>query len=684
MKLAELLANTPEPMREEIGRHNGWTGAEEDLGRLLGSEESVCRLNDTLFELERKVLGIIVRRFGHSPFDWARLEKAGQKELSGAALKVGLIRLSRKGILFALRRKWGEADYVLPEDAFPLWRKLLTPISEQRALYGDKDVVSDSPFRPGIAVWMLSVLAYIAKEDVTVTQKGGAHKRHAGKLAALVPVNDGELKPIEGTEAIGKNEYGSVAADFLCGTGLRLGILDKGSERLTVRPRQLALWLSQTEKEMEVRLYSQWKSAVATSDPWLHHASSSLEQMPEGCWILLHGLAEQLREAGIGAADVKPGHDGRFPDQTGKLLSWAAPVEAWGWAETAATADGKRLFRWLRKPTLELENDNGQKVLSVSANQPDVDDGSRFFVQPDFELIVPPDCSYRVRWELEMIAERIRHEHIAVYRLTRETVMRALNHGRSAEATIRFLERHAKYGVPDNVKTAISQWGDRQSQLRVETAAVLRLRDEATAKTICRDERIAPLLEEALGPTAWLVRSDKASELRALLEKLGYSPGGTKHGPEEGGASFPAMDEAALGGPEQPVVPGEASIEEELPVKGLIYSKAAVQYYDRERIFPLIEDVYPGLQEVPSMWLKDCRTYHVSTRKLMIQKALDWKACLRLRKAGADTLFIPLRLDGIRDDWAVTGFEQTNEVRLAPDQWEEMQLILPGINDESR
>jgi hypothetical protein len=65
----------------------------------------------------------------------------------------------------------------------------------------------------------------------------------------------------------------------------------------------------------------------------------------------------------------------------------------------------------------------------------------------------------------------------------------------------------------------------------------------------------------------------------------------------------------------------------------------------------------------------------------MIQKALEWKACLKLRRAGTDTLFIPLRLDGIRDDWAVTGVAQAAEVRLTPDQWEEMQLILPGVND---
>ncbi|TMV46074.1 hypothetical protein FE783_27000 [Paenibacillus mesophilus] len=689
MKLEELLANMSEPMRHEICRHNGWAGAEPDLARQLRSDEAVRLMVDSLFELERKTLDLIVRRFGREPFDFAKLEKTGRKNWSGAALKVGLIRLCRRGIIFELRRKWGETDYILPEDCFPLWQKLLLPIAADKAIYEGEEAASDSLYRPGIAVHMLSVLAYIAKEDVTVTQKGGTHKRHAGRLAALVPVRDEELKPAEGAPAIVKADFGSAAVDFLCGAALRLGLLAKGSERLTVKPGRLAQWFSLSEAEMNDRLYELWKTANGSTDVWLQHAVCFAEQMPEGSWISIGSMVGQLCDAGVGTADAKSGGQIRMTNQAEPLLSWLAPLAAWGWSEIGSAADGNRLFRWLRKPQplgadkgLPHDGFDGEQTAPVNRT----DGGGRFFIQPDFELIVPPDCSYRVRWELEMICERVRHEHMAVYRMTRETVVRALDHGRTADGTLQFLEAHAKYAVPDNVKAAIAQWGEQQSQLRVETVTVLRFRDEATADTVRRNDRIAPLLAEALGPAAWVVRADKAAELRALLERSGYSPGGIKRGADEEGASFPLLDEAAQQ-PEPPVeaggldpIPADGGV----PSKGLIYSKAAVQYYDRECNFPLIEDVYPGLQEVPPIWLKDLRTYHVSTRKQMVQKALDWKACLRLRKAGADTLLIPLRLDGIRDDWAVTGFEQMNEVRLQPDQWEEMQLILPGINDESR
>lgn len=689
MKLEELLANMTEPMRHEIGRHNGWTGSAPDLAGLLRSEDAVRPMGDSLYELERKTLDLIVRRFGREPFDFAKLEKAERKNWSGAALKVGLIRLCRRGIIFELRRKWGETDYALPEDCFPLWQKLLLPIAADKAVYAGEEAASDSLYRPGIAVHMLSVLAYIAKEDVTVTQKGGTHKRHAGRLAALVPVRDEEIKPAEGAPAIVKADFGSAAVDFLCEAAIRLGLLAKGSERLTVKPARLAQWFSLPEAEMNARLYVLWKTANGSPDVWLQHAVCFAEQMPEGSWISIRRIVEQLRDAGVGATEVKSGGNSRETDQAERLLSWVAPLAAWGWAETGSAEDGSTLFRWIRKP-LPLGTDKDLPDVGFNGTQAASDNptggGGRLFVQPDFELIVPPDCSYRARWELEMIAERVRHEHIAVYRMTRETVVRALDHGRTANGILQFLEAHAKYEVPDNIRAAIAQWGEQQSQLRVETVTVLRFRDKATAGTVLRNDRIAPLLAEALGPAAWVVRADKAAELRALLERSGYSPGGIKRGADEEGASFPLLDEAA----QQPGPPVEAGGAELMPTdggvtaKGLIYSKAAVQYYDRECNFPLIEDVYPGLQEVPPMWLKDCRTYHVSTRKQMVQKALDWKACLRLRKAGADTLFIPLRLDGIRDDWAVTGFEQTNEVRLQPDQWEEMQLILPGINDESR
>lgn len=670
MKLAELLAGMSGTKRDELARHIGWDGNRDDLAKRLGTIEQARALYDSLFDLERRVFAQIVKRFGCEPFGWSKLEKAGQKTMSGAAIKVGLIRLMRKGIVFGLKRNWGDTDYMLPEDVFPLWSGLVLPQDRENIVYNGDDIAADSPFRPGIAACMLFVLSYVAREEVTVTQKGGMHKRHAGRLAALVPIRDDELAQPAAAPG-GKAAFGSLATEFLCSAALELGLLVKGEERLTVRPERLAEWFRMSEPAMNAVLYAYWRQANRVSEPWLQHAAAVLERMPEESWISLDRVVRQLAEAGIGAPETSPGESPG--GQGGGLLeSHIAAMSAWGWAETGSSANGERLFRWIRKPSpAEVEPQQNRPATTAAG------ESRPLFVQPDFELIVAPDCPYSVRWELEMIAERVRCEHVAVYRLTRETAVRGIEHGRTADRIATFLESLAKYGLPANVRATIALWGEQQSQLKLISVTVLKLRDEATARTIGGDERLAPFLEEALGPTAWVVRADKIGELRALLVQSGYSPGDRKQGEAD-------LSAHPLPEPEHKPQPAPASAlpaEKEVPSKGLIYSKTAVQYYDSEHKFPLIEDVYPGLQDIPPMWLKDCRSYHVSTRKQMIQKALEWKACLRLRIAGADTDFVPLRLDGIRDEWAVTGFGQHKEVRLLPDQWEEMQLILPGIND---
>jgi len=671
MKLAVLLESLTGPMREEIRRHNGWEEEAGTLEKLLADEHKISELKGALYDLEIKTLALVLRTFGYGSFDWPKLEKAGRKAFPGAALKVGLIRLSRRGIVFAIHRKWGEAEYRVAEDTFPLWRMQLLPFDESAAVYAGSDAAPDSDYRPGIPSQLLSVLAYTAKEEVALTQKGTMHKRHAGKLSALTPVKDEEFRDA-GTLLRPDPDYGSAAAAYLCAMGQSLGLLEKADGRLAVRNSRMRGWLRQTEAEMHAVLYALWKEMNAPSCCWLQHAVSCIEQMPESVWISVCAVAEQMPGEPEELAAGRLTGDGRA--RSGQLMDWLSPLIAWGWAESGAAPDGRRLFRWLTNPA--GSNTGGGTTAATSSSRDEAAAAPNLFIQPDFELIVPPDCPYGVRWELELIADRVRHEHMAVYRMTRETIMRAFEQGRTADGTIRFLELYAKYGVPDNVRVAIQQWGEQQSLLRLAPYVVLKCRDEAAARIIGSDERIAPLLGETLGPAAWTVPADKEAELRALLERSGYSPGGKK------GADGGAADYLQLSAADDGELPEARSGDPAgNPAKGHIYSKAAVQYYGKEGKFPLVEDVYPGLQEVPSMWLKDCRAYHASTRKQMILKALEWKACLKLRKSGADTVFIPIRLDGIRDDWAVTGFEQLSEVRISPDQWEEMQLILPGIND---
>lgn len=63
--------------------------------------------------------------------------------------------------------------------------------------------------------------------------------------------------------------------------------------------------------------------------------------------------------------------------------------------------------------------------------------------------------------------------------------------------------------------------------------------------------------------------------------------------------------------------------------KGLIYSRHSTQYFEMERRLPELYELYPDLNSIPPMWLKDYRSYHPSTRKEMVEKAIEWKTMLQ-------------------------------------------------------
>ena len=645
----------------------------------LAEPERIRSLYGSLYEIERKTLELIVLRIGIEPFTWARLEKAGQKQMSGAAMKVGLIRLMKAGIVFALKKNWGEPQYVLPEDTFGEWRRLVAPLQTADVLYDGTEAAAETPQVPGLPICLLIAAVYAAKQPVALTQKGQLLKRHEQKMAAQLP--PGEELLADAAQFAPKEFCQQPALAFVLDIACRFGILEKRADRLAVRPAGAREWFAKGEHEMHRLLYKDWRKSAGAADAAMRHAISFLETLPQDCWFDLNLVAAQVcavTQAPQPAAK-KTAAQHEFAERLTR--EWLMPLCCWGWMELGRSPDGRQLARWRIKPCGSGEDGAGLEPKNRQSASPVL------YIQPDFEVIVPPGCPYHVRWELEMIAERVRCEHVSVYRLTRESVMNALERGRTAGEIAAMFDANCKYGVPDNVRQAIVQWEEQKNTLRMERVTVLRCRDEASARMVEGDSRIAALLGEPLSPCMWIVPEARAAELRVLLEKSGYRPGMADNGSDQGVEDlYLKLDEGRTA--DEPLTesgrqcaPEENGAAENSGGEALIYSRASVQYDVIKGEAPSVEAIYPGLHEVPSMWLKECRAYHPSTRKEMVRKALEWKACLKLRRSGEEIVLIPQRMDGMRGDWAVTGYHQEDEVRLSHDQWEEMQLILPGIND---
>jgi hypothetical protein len=96
---------------------------------------------------------------------------------------------------------------------------------------------------------------------------------------------------------------------------------------------------------------------------------------------------------------------------------------------------------------------------------------------------------------------------------------------------------------------------------------------------------------------------------------------------------------------------------------------------------PSRNDVYPSWQMIPSLWWKECRVYHISTRKEIAQLAIEWKAILKLSNEYNEWTMIPKQVQEHDKGWILTGWVKTDFVSFSQDQWQAMQLILPGFDD---
>ncbi|WP_165972092.1 helicase-associated domain-containing protein [Paenibacillus piri] len=634
---------------------------------------------------EKQVLQIVVVSIGCEPFDWARLERLATHIMSGAEAKVGFIHLLKKGLIYMFRKSWGEHVYVVAEDALGLWQRLLLSAEEERLLpLAESPAVScTGKSGPALALQLLHTLVFIAQNEMKLTKNGTLHKKQVQKWLDALPL---ENEPFQGSAL--KYAYAdvypvklAVMMEFL----QRLELVEQRGDQLRLREEAVNGWLVLNEREQNKRLYLIWKRIVFPGTAWLQHAALLLERQPEGIWLRAAGLLQWLRRQGICMPfEADAAADRELQSQLEQ--QWLEPLVAFGWLakgtdSSAHAGGGEAAYMWLARPSA----DDG---LPAADDEDDAE--QRFYVQPDFEILMPPSVPYIVRWQLSAFADRIKTDQVSVYKLSKESLQRGLENGCRLEDTLQFLERHALYGLPDNVKLTLEQWAKPFGKVQLVEAVLLRCSDAEAAEAVSKLPGSAECLLEAVGDRAWMVRTDRLKRLTELLEKAGWMPGKLLQpgGPApsgRGGISQPdyheridASDDSSGNG----VNPAAEPLQ--LGDKGFLYSRHNHIYFEMDARIPEVRELYPDLQGVPQGWMRDYRTYHPSTRREMVEKALEWKTALQIRRNGRDEVIAPRKLQDTRGTWSMTGLQQSKlqEVCLFPEEWQEMKIIVPGVTDK--
>jgi hypothetical protein len=163
--------------------------------------------------------------------------------------------------------------------------------------------------------------------------------------------------------------------------------------------------------------------------------------------------------------------------------------------------------------------------------------GPRLVVQPNFEVIVlDVSGSLDLMTRLDGFAVPRTADRAAVYQLTREGLVQALQGGARLEEIVRLLEEESGTPLPQNVRYSLEEWARHFERIVVRRQAVVLEADEPVwIDAWRRDPKIGPLLGERLGPTAILVRAEATEPLAALIARQRHLASEDAAGPGPGG-----------------------------------------------------------------------------------------------------------------------------------------------------
>lgn len=412
---------------------------------------------------ERLAMETIFRKFGLRPFEWAGLEREGAKEgISGAELARGLHGLRSKGILFAFSRTWGEPVFAMPLETATVWHNLIWPQASVSKQESDSFTTKHSLLRnSGIEAGtqqrdvlfdMLFLLRYIAANDIRLTRGGTVPKRHLTQWIGLMTTQPECFRSLS-LQYVHCDVYPDNVA-LIYDQLLRLGLVHNTGEALILNRDIVESWLSLSTDEMRRVLYAAWKKVSFSSLPaWLHNAALLMERLPVHGWTPWSSLLSWLEHNRM--VEVESASQRTLLAEEAYNL-WLWPMEELGWLETVRSSEDELSLR-LAAPLFSDQEDhqesNGQGTC---------------YVQPDYEVIVPPGIPPKVHWLIDAMAERRVSDQVDIYRLTRKSLQQAATEGYSSEDCLRFLKTIAKAGMPDNVEQMILQWGNQAAQSAVD------------------------------------------------------------------------------------------------------------------------------------------------------------------------------------------------------------------------
>lgn len=369
-------------------------------------------------------------------------------------------------------------------------RICLDPAVPVRTALPERDLVED----------IHRFLAYVYRNEITLTQQGQIFKRHLRALYELLLTVEADDESLVGRypEPLG----------MLVGYALDRQLVAR-KEGLLGPTDELLRWIERPTGAKQSDMFAYWQDRYFYQD--LQIFLSVMRSVKEQ-WVLIGQLVAEAEPL------INPSQRGSFLLRLKHHLStFLAPL---GLLETGSTGD-------LEESDLVCRlTPAGVAILGGSLPAPpEATAETHLVLQATFEIIAPRPVPAQTLWVLELMADLTnRADRTLTYRLSRQSVYRALKKGLSGEQMLAFLRRVSSTGLPQNVGFDLTTWAASYGQVYLQQVTLLRCASQLLAQQVKVSRRTARFVLGELTPTDLIVDSLQYPDLLEALEADGLMP----------------------------------------------------------------------------------------------------------------------------------------------------------------
>ncbi len=406
--------------------------------------------------------------------------------------------LQDRGLIYVRTRNYRQVFFI-PADLLEALSAILNRQLVQRICVLEESVAQAGMPERDLVEDLHRFLAYIYRTEVPLTQQGQIFKRHLRALLELL------MTPDSGDEAI-VGRYPEPLG-LLVGYALDRHLIARQDGQLRTT-EDLQRWLAEPFGAKLADLFGYWQDRYYYQD--LQTFLSVIRTVGEG-WVSIDRLVREVEPL------INPSQRGSFLVRLRHhLTTFLAPF---GLFALGQVGEGEEAELACRLTPL------GSVVLEGGKPEPPEAEGQPLVLQATFELIAPRPVSADVLWTLELMADlSSRTDRTLTYRLSRQSVYRALKTGMTGEQMLGFLEARSATGVPQNVAFDLRAWAAAYGQVYLQAVMLLRCADPVLAQQIKASRRTGRFVLGELTPTDLIVDGRRHRELLEALEADGHMP----------------------------------------------------------------------------------------------------------------------------------------------------------------